>query len=82
VEKLAPVCSFVTHVYYTAYAHSKDFKSLSKINVPLFEKFIDAIDAVCPKLQRVLMYTGGKVGISHIQLKKWGSRELANALVP
>jgi hypothetical protein len=70
VERLAPVCSLVTHVYYTAYAHSKDFKSLPKINVPLFQKFMDAIDAVFPKLQRVLAYTGGKVGIFHIQVLK------------
>ncbi|KAJ5485712.1 hypothetical protein N7530_000012 [Penicillium desertorum] len=66
VERLAPVCSLVTHVYYTAYAHSKDFKSLPKINVPLFQKFMDAIDAVFPKLQRVLAYTGGKYYGAHL----------------
>jgi hypothetical protein len=48
-------------VFYTSYAHSDDFKGLPERNVPLFRNFMDIVDAVCPKLQRVCIYTGGKV---------------------
>ena len=61
VDKLKNLCRDVTHVFYTSYAHSDDFKGLPEKNVPLFKSFMDVIDTVCPKLLRVCIYTGGKV---------------------
>lgn len=61
IDKLKSICQNVTHVFYTSYAHSDDFKGLPERNVPLFRGFMDVIDAVCPRLQRVCIYTGGKV---------------------
>lgn len=61
VKKLESLASDVTHVFYTAYAHSDSFKGLPELNVPLFKNFLDVVDAACPKLQRVCIYTGGKV---------------------
>lgn len=61
IAKLKDVCQGVTHVFYTSYAHSDDFKGLPEKNIPLFRSFMDAIEATCPRLQRVCMYTGGKV---------------------
>ena len=61
VDKLKTLCHDVTHVFYTSYAHSDDFKGLPEKNVPLFKGFMDVIDTVCPKLLRVCIYTGGKV---------------------
>lgn len=61
VEKLRHVCSDVTHAYFTSYVHDDDFRKLRDKNVPLFKNFIDVIDTVCPKLERVCLQTGGKV---------------------
>lgn len=55
------ICKDVTHAFFTSYIHDDDFKKLREKNVPLFKNFIDVIDAVCPKLERVCLQTGGKV---------------------
>lgn len=55
-------CSGVTHAYFTSYVHIDDFKLLAETNTPLFENFLNAIDAVAgDSLQRVCLQTGGKV---------------------
>ncbi|KAL1642405.1 hypothetical protein SLS58_005479 [Diplodia intermedia] len=50
----------VTHAFYTSYVHVDDFAKLRDENVPLFKNFIDVIDKVCLKLERVCLQTGGK----------------------
>ncbi|KAG2421071.1 hypothetical protein HFD88_000687 [Aspergillus terreus] len=59
-SKLKDICADVTHAFFTSYVHDDDFKVLKEKNIPLFRNFLDAIDAVCPKLQRVCLQTGGK----------------------
>ncbi|CAK44055.1 hypothetical protein M747DRAFT_357323 [Aspergillus niger ATCC 13496] len=67
VEKLKELCKDVTHAFYTSYIHNNDFSQLYKKNGPLFRTFIEAVDFACPKLQRVVLQTGGKVSrICHI----------------
>ncbi|KAL4905536.1 hypothetical protein BDW74DRAFT_185061 [Aspergillus multicolor] len=58
--KLKHICADVTHTFFTSYVHDDDFKVLRDKNVPLFHNFLDAVDTVCPKLQRVCLQTGGK----------------------
>lgn len=53
----------VTHAYFTSYVHNDYFKTLKEKNIPLFRNFMDAVDAACPKLQRVSLQTGGRVSI-------------------
>lgn len=61
VAKLKNICANVTHAFFTSYVHDDDFKLLRDKNVPLWRNFLDSLDAVCPKLQRVCLQTGGKV---------------------
>jgi hypothetical protein len=61
VAKLKDICVPVTHAYFTSYVHNDDFKVLKEKNEPLFKNFIDAVDEVCPNLERVCLQTGGKV---------------------
>lgn len=65
VNRLKSLCRDVTHVFYTSYVHADDFKGLPEKNVPLFKCFMDVMDIVCPRLQRVCIYTGGKVCMGH-----------------
>lgn len=65
IPKLKDTCADVTHAYFTSYVHNDDFRVLKEKNIPLFRNFMDAVDAVCPVLQRVSLQTGGKV-IFHI----------------
>ncbi|GLB07653.1 hypothetical protein AtubIFM57258_003002 [Aspergillus tubingensis] len=60
IPKLKDICAPVTHAYFTSYVHDDDFRVLREKNVPLFRNFLDAVDAVCPGLQRVSLQTGGK----------------------
>ncbi|KAL3474864.1 hypothetical protein BJX99DRAFT_271465 [Aspergillus californicus] len=59
-SELRDICAPVTHAFFTSYVHDDDFRVLRDKNVPLFENFLDALDTVCPKLQRVSLQTGGK----------------------
>ncbi|KAK4935612.1 hypothetical protein LTR10_023373 [Elasticomyces elasticus] len=59
-RKLGPSCKDVTHAFFTSYVHVADFKLLREKNVPLFKNFLDTIDDICPKLERVVLQTGGK----------------------
>jgi len=61
-KKLKEEASDVTHVFYTAYIHDKkwDPNNLYNKNVPMFTKFIKAIDAAANGLQRIELQTGGK----------------------
>jgi hypothetical protein len=54
--------SDVTHVFFTAYIHDKkwDPKALTEKNVPMFTKFIKAIDSVAKGLERIELQTGLK----------------------
>ncbi|KAL4876183.1 NAD-dependent epimerase/dehydratase [Aspergillus karnatakaensis] len=58
--QLEDICAPVTHAFFTSYIHHDDFKVLRDKNVPLFRNFLDAVDTVCPKLERVSLQTGGK----------------------
>ncbi|KAB8208680.1 hypothetical protein BDV34DRAFT_210730 [Aspergillus parasiticus] len=60
VAKLRNICAPVTHTYFTSYVHHDDFRVLKEKNVPLFKNFMDAVDEVCPNLERVCLQTGGK----------------------
>lgn len=57
------LCKDVTHAFFTSYVHDNDFAVLKEKNVPLFQNFLDSIDAVAPSLQNVCLQTGGKVRI-------------------
>ncbi|KAH6656613.1 hypothetical protein BKA67DRAFT_654940 [Truncatella angustata] len=58
-EKVLDI-STVTHVFFTAYVQEDDFKSLKKTNTSLLEVAARAIEAVAPKLQSIILQTGGK----------------------
>ncbi|OMP88045.1 hypothetical protein BK809_0002802 [Diplodia seriata] len=60
VEALRLVCRDVTHAYFASYIHDDDLAKLPEKNVPLFKNFIDIMDQVCPRLQRICLQTGGK----------------------
>ncbi|KAF9637997.1 putative nucleoside-diphosphate-sugar epimerase protein [Lasiodiplodia theobromae] len=60
IKALKPLCGDVTHVFFASYVHNNDLSKLAETNVPLFVNFMDAIDEVCPKLERVCLQTGGK----------------------
>ncbi|KAJ5210860.1 hypothetical protein N7491_010673 [Penicillium cf. griseofulvum] len=60
INKIKTICKDVTHAYFTSYIHSMDFSKLAEKNCPLFRNFLEAIDAACPKLERVCLQTGGK----------------------
>jgi hypothetical protein len=64
IATLKSVCSEVTHAFFTSYVHSDDFKVLRDKNIPLFRNFLDSVDAICSKLQRVCLQTGGKVSLN------------------
>ncbi|KAH7341215.1 hypothetical protein BKA66DRAFT_35018 [Pyrenochaeta sp. MPI-SDFR-AT-0127] len=67
VEKLHPLCTEVTHAFFAAYVHTDDFGELKNANIPLFENFLTAIDAVAGKsLQNVCLQTGGKHYGAHL----------------
>lgn len=51
----------MTHAFFTSYIHVDDFAKLKEKNVPLFENFLDSLVAVAPKLDHVVLQTGGKV---------------------
>ncbi|GME66160.1 uncharacterized protein K452DRAFT_275951 [Neofusicoccum parvum] len=59
-ESLKSPCKDVTHVYFTSYVHNDDLSKLAEKNVPLFKNFMDVMEQVCPKLERVCLQTGGK----------------------
>ncbi|KAI9652579.1 MAG: hypothetical protein M1831_006682 [Alyxoria varia] len=50
----------VTHVFFTAYIEKGDYQSLVDINTQLLRTAISAVDQVAPKLQAVILQTGGK----------------------
>ncbi|KAK2601232.1 hypothetical protein N8I77_010696 [Diaporthe amygdali] len=60
IKQLSIVCEDITHAFFASYIHVADFKSLRDENVPLFQNFLQAIDIVAPKLQRVCLQTGNK----------------------
>ncbi|KAJ4988552.1 NAD dependent epimerase dehydratase family protein [Stagonosporopsis vannaccii] len=60
IQQMEIVCADVTHAFFTSYVHVDDFKELKAANVPLFQNFLDSIDAVAPRLQNVCLQTGGK----------------------
>ena len=59
--KLKRVGMNITHAFYMSYVHDNDPAKLSGANCPLFYNFLEAVDAACPRLQRVSLQTGGKV---------------------
>ncbi|KAK0647826.1 Short chain dehydrogenase gsfE [Lasiodiplodia hormozganensis] len=65
-EALKSICKDVTHVYYSSYVHHPDLSRLPEKNVPLFKNFLDTVKAVCPKLERVCLQTGGKYYGTHL----------------
>ncbi|RAK71493.1 SDR family oxidoreductase [Aspergillus fijiensis CBS 313.89] len=59
-EKIQGLCADVTHAFFTSYTHNNDFSQLHQKNGPLFRHLVEAVDLACPKLQRVVLQTGGK----------------------
>jgi len=57
-----------THVYFTAYIHSKtwDGVELCKRNTPIFVKSIKAVDALAPHLQKIVLQLGVKYYGAHL----------------
>ncbi|KAF4769852.1 hypothetical protein HAV15_011501 [Penicillium sp. str.  len=60
VEQIKELCGDVTHAFFTSYIHNNDFSKLHEKNGPLFRNYLEAVDQACPKLQRVVLQTGGK----------------------
>ncbi|RDW74616.1 SDR family oxidoreductase [Aspergillus mulundensis] len=60
VSKIQSLCKSVTHAFFTSYIHNNDPSKLVETNGPLFRNFFEAIDAACPRLERVSLQTGGK----------------------
>ncbi|KAF2146173.1 uncharacterized protein K452DRAFT_263800 [Aplosporella prunicola CBS 121167] len=58
-EKI-PDVDTVSHVFFTAYIQTDDFESLKKVNTSLLEVAVRAIETVSPKLEVVILQTGGK----------------------
>ena len=50
----------VTHVIFTAYIEKPDFESLRTVNTDLVKTAISAVDQLAPKLESVVLQTGGK----------------------
>ena len=44
-----------------AYTQQPDYDTLREVNVPLMRRAVEAIDAVSPALEHVILQTGGKV---------------------
>jgi hypothetical protein len=61
VEKIKKLCKDVTHAFFTSYIHDNDFSKLHVKNGPLFRNFLESVDLACPRLQCVVLQTGGKV---------------------
>jgi len=61
-----------THVFFTAYIHSKGWDPyvLTSKNTPIFQKAIRAVDSIAPNLQRVVLQTGLKYYGLHRQALK------------
>lgn len=70
VEKLKELCKNVTHAFFTSYIHDNDFSKLHVKNGPLFRNFIKSVDLACPKLQRVVLQTGGKVRLTLAEMSE------------
>ena len=50
----------VTHVIFTAYIEKPDFETLRTVNTDILKVGITAVDRLAPKLQSVVLQTGGK----------------------
>ncbi|KAI4594920.1 hypothetical protein KJ359_007443 [Pestalotiopsis sp. 9143b] len=50
----------VTHVFFTAYIQKDGFQALKEINTQLLDHAVQAIEAVAPGLQSIILQTGGK----------------------
>ena len=77
---LKDVCGDVTHAFFTSYVHSDDFRLLRDKNVPLFRNFLNSVDSVCLKLQRVCLQTGGKVSSPRCESQSHSSNEVYTVL--
>jgi hypothetical protein len=49
-----------------AFTHRPDQVRLRTVNVPMFRTAIEAIDALAPNLEHVILQTGGQVILSRI----------------
>ncbi|KIW79291.1 hypothetical protein Z517_05903 [Fonsecaea pedrosoi CBS 271.37] len=56
----------ITHAFFTSYVHANDFKLLREKNVPLFRNFLEVMDTMCPRLERICLQTGGKNYGAHL----------------
>lgn len=60
IEKMRPICSAVTHAFFSSYIHKDDFQELNVANEKLFTNFLDALVAVAPGLENCTLQTGGE----------------------
>ena len=44
-----------------AYTQQPDYDTLREVNVPLMKRAVEAIDALSPALEHIVLQTGGKV---------------------
>ncbi|KAH6976608.1 hypothetical protein EDB80DRAFT_783846 [Ilyonectria destructans] len=58
-EKI-PDIDTVSHVFFTAYIQEKDSETLKTTNTNLLDVAVRAVEKVSPKLQSVILQTGGK----------------------
>jgi hypothetical protein len=61
IKRIENMCKDVTHTFFTSYIHVDDFEIQKEMNVPLFQNFLDSIDAVAFDLQNACLQTGGKL---------------------
>ena len=48
-----------------AYTQQPDYDTLREVNVPLMRRAVEAIDALSPALEHVILQTGGKVRFAY-----------------
>ena len=66
-QEMRPICTDVTHAYFSSYIHKDDFKELNVANRSLFENFLQALLNVATNLQNCTLQTGGKYYNVHLR---------------
>jgi nucleoside-diphosphate-sugar epimerase len=76
-QDMKEVCKSVTHAYFASYVHKNRLDELQAANKGLFENFLEALTQSAPKLENVLLYTGGKYYGAAVQAVPMPCRESA-----
>ncbi|KAE8313385.1 hypothetical protein BDV41DRAFT_576853 [Aspergillus transmontanensis] len=75
-QDMSPLCTEVTHAYFSSYVHKDSFAELNAANRSLFENFLEALLLVTgTSLQNCTLQTGGKYYNVHLQPVPTPARE-------